>query len=117
MNGEFLPRRRMAESVFNTLGLDMPRSHSDVQSFVRRFRDIQENRRPSYRVSDYNECFLRLLIVFFYRTVPVVGPLLEPSFALGVELATAVYHASTEASTVPIMLLLASGLPMRTSLW
>ncbi|KAK7439204.1 hypothetical protein VKT23_017694 [Stygiomarasmius scandens] len=51
MNGEFLPRRRMAESVFNTLGLDMPRSHSDVQSFIRRFRDIQENRRPSYRDS------------------------------------------------------------------
>ncbi|KAK7468344.1 hypothetical protein VKT23_002859 [Stygiomarasmius scandens] len=51
MNGEFLPRRRMAESVFNTLSLDMPRSHSDIQSFVRRFRDIQENRRPSYRDS------------------------------------------------------------------
>ncbi|THV04477.1 hypothetical protein K435DRAFT_791028 [Dendrothele bispora CBS 962.96] len=48
MENEFLPRRRSAEAVFNALSLEMPRSHGEVQSFVRRYRDISENRR-SYR--------------------------------------------------------------------
>ncbi|THU88941.1 hypothetical protein K435DRAFT_803154, partial [Dendrothele bispora CBS 962.96] len=52
MENEFLPRRRSAEAVFNALSLEMPRSHGEVQSFVRRYRDISENRR-SYRVGHF----------------------------------------------------------------